>query len=124
MELSPRRFADTVVVAPAGRVDSASSEAFQAALAPHASQCAADGDRLVLDLSRLDYISSAGLRVLLLVSRQATAQGGTLVVCNAKPVIAEVFRITQFQKLIQIEATLESALARVSPAALAAYESA
>jgi len=124
MEISPRRFADTVIVAPEGRVDSASSEAFHAALTPHSNRCAADGDRLVLDLSRLSYISSAGLRVLLLVSKQAKAQGGTFVACSPTPVIAEVFRITQFQKLIEILPTLEQALARVSPSALAAFESA
>jgi len=64
MELSPRRFADAVVLAPAGRIDQSSADAFKAALAPHLERCADGGDRVVLDLSGVDYISSAGLRVL------------------------------------------------------------
>ena len=121
MDLAPRRFADTVVVVPAGRVDSSTSDALQTALAPHLGRCAADGDRIVLDLSRLDYMSSSGLRVLIIAAKQAKAQGGTSVACSPQPVIAEVFHITRLNKVIEILPTLEHALARVSPSAHAAF---
>ena len=71
MDLPLRRFADTVVLAPAGRIDHGSAERFKDALRPHLTRCATGQDQLVLDLSGVDYISSAGLRVLMLARKQA-----------------------------------------------------
>jgi anti-sigma B factor antagonist/stage II sporulation protein AA (anti-sigma F factor antagonist) len=124
MDLDQRRLADTVVVTPEGRVDHTSADAFRAALAVPLARCSAAGDRLVLDLSRLEYVSSAGLRVLMLAAREAQARGGTLVVAALQPVVREVFEITRFTAVFQTFATLQEALAQVSPAALAALEGA
>lgn len=57
---------------------------------------------LVLDLVDLDYISSAGLRVLLSAQKIMNAQG-TMVIKNAKPEIMEVFEITGFTDILTIE---------------------
>ena len=57
---------------------------------------------LVLDLVDLDYISSAGLRVLLSAQKIMNAQG-TIVIKNAKPEIMEVFEITGFTDILTIE---------------------
>ena len=51
MDLQPRHFADTLVLAPAGRIDHASAESLKAALASYLGRCAAGQDQLVLDLS-------------------------------------------------------------------------
>lgn len=59
MELSPRRFADTVVVSPVGRIDQSNADVFEEALAPHLARCTGGEDRLIVDLSGLEYISSA-----------------------------------------------------------------
>ena len=77
MELSSARHGETVVLSPRGRVDHASAEEFKTALAPHLARCARARDHVVLDLAGVDYISSAGLRVLMLAAKQAKAQGGT-----------------------------------------------
>jgi anti-anti-sigma factor len=79
MDLAPRRFADTLVLHPAGRINHVGSDELKAALEPFLANCAAGQDQIVLDLSALEYISSAGLRVLMLGKKQAKAQGGTLV---------------------------------------------
>ena len=57
---------------------------------------------LVLDLVDLDYISSAGLRVLLSAQKIMNAQG-SMVIKNAKPEIMEVFEITGFTDILTIE---------------------
>lgn len=124
MELSPKRFADAVVLAPTGRIDHGRSEDFKSALRPFLERCAAGQDKLVLDLSGVDYISSAGLRVLMLARKQAKAQGGTLVVAGLGPVVKEIFEISRFTVVFDIFATVRDALGGISPPALAAFDAA
>lgn len=122
MDLTPKRFADTVVLAPVGRVDHVMADAFKAALAPHLALCAASGDRLVLDLAGVEYISSVGLRVLLLASKQVKRQGGALAVAALQPVVREIFEISRFTLVLNVEPSVRQALAKLSAAALAAFD--
>ncbi len=122
MDLSHRRYADTVVLAPSGRIDHASAEAFKTALGPHIAQCASGQDHIVLDLSGVDYISSAGLRILMLARKQAKAQGGTLALAGLTPVVQEIFEISRFTVVFDLYPSVRAALERVSPAALAAFD--
>ena len=112
------------MISAGGRVDHASAEQFKAGLWPFLAACSRDGDKLVLDLSGLEYISSAGLRVLMLAAREVKAQDGTLVVCGLQPVVREIFEISRFNLVLEVFPTLREALAKLSPAALAAFESA
>lgn len=122
MDLSQKRFADTVVLAPAGRIDHGSAEDFKRALHPYLERCAAGQDHLILDLSHVDYISSAGLRVLMLARKQAKAQGGTLVIAGLGSVVREIFEISRFTVVFDIFLTVREALARISPAGLGAFD--
>jgi anti-anti-sigma factor len=122
MELRPRRFADTVVLAPAGRIDHASAEGLRTALEPHLAACAQGRDRLVLDLADVEYIASVGLRVLMLACKQVKAQGGSLLVAGMQPVVREIIEISKFTFLFRTYGTVRDALAAVSPAALAAFD--
>ena len=124
MDLAPRRFADAVVLRPAGRINHVSSDDFKTALQSFLENCAAGRGHLVLDLSGLDYISSAGLRVLMLARKQVKAQGGTFVVAALTSVVKEIFEISKFTVVFEIFPTVRDALARISPAALAAFEAA
>lgn len=124
MTLASRRFADTLVAAPAGWIDQRNAEEFKTALAPHLQSCVAGKDRLVLDLSQLEYISSAGLGVLMLAAKQAKAQGGTLVLSGLQPLVAEIFQISRFTMVFTITLSLREALAKVSASALTAFEAA
>ena len=124
MDLSPRRFADAVVVAPVGRIDQSRADDFQEALAPHLAGCAAGRDRLILDLSGLQYISSAGLRVLMLAAKQSKAQDGTLVLTGLQPLVREIFEISRFTLVFDIAPSLRDAIAKASPSALSAFEKA
>jgi len=124
MELQSRRFADTLILGPVGRIDHANAELLREALAPHMLRCAAGQDQLVLDLSGVDYISSAGLRVLMLARKQAKVQGGTLVVAGLQPVVREIFEISRFTVVFEVFPSARDALARISPSAAAAFDGA
>lgn len=58
---------------------------------------------LVLDLGRLDYISSAGLRVLLCAQDHMDDAGGTMIVKNANETVREVFDMTGFTDILTLE---------------------
>jgi anti-sigma B factor antagonist/stage II sporulation protein AA (anti-sigma F factor antagonist) len=122
MHVDHARFADVVVISPKGRIDHASAEGVRAALAPHLARCAAGQDHLVLDLAGVDYISSAGLRVLMLAAKQAKAQQGFLAVVGVQPLVQEVLEISKFTLVLRLLPSVRDALAVASPAALAAFE--
>jgi len=110
MELSSTRHGDAVVLSPKGRIDHASAETFRTALAPHLAQ-SGPGHPVVLDLGQVDYISSVGLRVLMLASRQARAQGGSIAVAALGPLVREIFEISKFTLVFPCFPTVEEALA-------------
>ncbi len=60
-------------------------------------------ETLVFDLSALDYISSAGLRVLLSAQKRMNGQGGTMKITGASEIILEIFEVTGFCDILTIE---------------------
>lgn len=110
MQLSAERHTDVVVLRVSGRIDHANAESFRVALEPHLDGCRADGDSLVLDLAGLQYISSAGLRVLMLAAKRAKPAGGRIAVAAAPPLVHEVLDITRFNLVFPIHETIEGAI--------------
>jgi anti-anti-sigma factor len=110
MELASARHGDVVVLSPRGRIDHASAEAFKTALSPFLAQ-SGPGQPLVLDLGGVDYIASVGLRVLMLASRQARAQGGTIRVAALQPLVREIFEISKFTMVFPCFPSVADALA-------------
>ena len=121
MQLTARRAGSAMILATAGRIDHASAEGFKTALQPHLDRCAAGGDVVVVDLSAVEYISSVGLRVLMLAAKQAKSQGGAIAVAALQPVVKEIFEISKFNLVIPCFTGVRDALAELAPAALAAY---
>ena len=60
-------------------------------------------ERIELDLKDLDYISSAGLRTILVIHKQMAAKRGSLVVLHPKDEVMEVFDMTGFSSFLNIE---------------------
>lgn len=121
MQLTDRRIGNAKVLAASGRIDHASAESFKAALAPHLAQCKAGGDVVVLDFSGVDYISSVGLRVLMLAAKQARSQASAIAVAAPQPVVKEIFEISRFTLVIPCFAGVRDAIAALAPSALASY---
>lgn len=65
---------------------------------------------LLLDLGGVDYISSAGLRAILLIGRKLQAISGALRFCNLGGMVKEVFSISGFNSMFSIYASLPEAL--------------
>lgn len=113
MELLSTRHGDTLVLSPRGRIDHASAEAFKTSLAPHLAE-SGPAHPLVLDLGAVDYIASIGLRALMLASRQARAQGGTIAVAALQPLVQEIFEISKFTLVFPCFPSVAAALAGVA----------
>ena len=122
MTLAHRTYGTARVVSPRGRLDHDNCDAFQHDLADHLDACAQNGAALVLDMSGLEYVSSAGLRCLMIAAREAKARAGRILVAAMQPVVAEIFQISRFNLVLEVHPTLRDALASVSPQAVQAFE--
>lgn len=99
MNIVKEQNANTLNIALEGRLDTVTAPA----LAAEVSAEALDGiTALVLDFGKLEYISSAGLRVLLAAQKVMNKQG-TMVIKNVNHTIMEVFEITGFVDILTIQ---------------------
>ena len=67
----------------------------------------ATSERMLLELSELEYISSAGLRVLLITAKTMQHKAGKLALCNMSPPVKEIFNISGFNSIFKIFPTAE-----------------
>lgn len=122
MKIRHMRFGNVMVIAPAGRIDHATSDDFRKSLDEILETQGKAGEMLVFDLADVDYISSAGLRCFMLAARQAKAAGSQLVVAALQPVVREIFEISRFTLVFETFASVRDAIARLAPAALPAFD--
>ena len=122
MALPVRRFANSLVLGVGGRLDQDNCEGFRIDLMAQVEQSAHDGGTVILDLSALEYVSSAGLRCFMLASRQAKAQHGRIFVASLQPMVAEIFEISHFNLVFQVFPTVREALAAASSEAAVAFD--
>ena len=124
MTLASRRYAGAVVLRVEGRLDQDTCDTFRADLMHEVDGAAREGGTVVLDLSGLEYVSSAGLRCFMLASREAKAMQARIYVAQLQPMVDEIFGISHFNLVFQVFPTVRDALAAVSPEAAAAYRKA
>ncbi len=107
MNVESRREGENLVLITDGRVDGTNATDFQDAMkqAIQASDTA-----VVLDFENLTYISSAGLRVVLLVAKDLQRQGAKFAACSLSSTVKEVFVISGFDKIIPVHDTQEAAI--------------
>jgi anti-anti-sigma factor len=122
MNVAPRNFADAAVLSVQGRLDQDTCVAFTSILMKSVDAAAAAGGAVVLDLSRLEYISSAGLRCFMLASRQAKAQHAKIAVAALQPMVSEIFQISHFNLVFQVFPTVREALGALSESAAAVFD--
>lgn len=96
------------VAAVDGRVDSANAKDLDQELAAIVD---GGGSRLVVDCSDLRYISSAGLRALLVAIKRTNKEGGGVAMCNVPDHIREVLEVSGFTRLTKVFGTVEEAAA-------------
>ncbi len=98
MEISKNLDNEKLVIALKGRLDTVTAPQLEAELA----ESLGGVKELEIDMKELEYISSAGLRVLLAAEKQMNKQG-TMVVKNVNETIHEVFDITGFLDILTVE---------------------
>jgi stage II sporulation protein AA (anti-sigma F factor antagonist) len=111
MATGERKADESPVVAPEGRIDSTAAPSLQAQL------LAVIGDgagNLILDMGRIGYVSSAGLRVLLVASKALDERGGRLVLCALATEIRRVFDLSGFSELLAVVDTRADAQAMLA----------
>lgn len=84
---------------PVGLMDSANAEAHSQELM---GLLADETHSIDIDLSALDYISSAGLRVLLITAKAASAKGGSVTLLSPNANVLEVLKLVGFDKILKV----------------------
>lgn len=121
MECKIQNFANVVLIEAKGRIDHGTAPAFGSALLPHVEGCSGEEKKLLIDLSKVNYMSSAGLRVLMIAAKGCRKQEGRMVLAALQPTVEEVFKIGRFDMVLETFSTVRDALAAISPAAAAVY---
>lgn len=109
MEVNILADGEVLILALQGRLDNNTSQQVEETLMARVPGRPA----LVLDFAGLEYISSAGLRVMLKIAKQSRADGGKLALCGLAPQVREVFDISGFSTILSIHTDRSAALGAV-----------
>lgn len=107
MEITQTKQGEVLILALTGRLDAQTSKTLEDQLIP---LIEGGEKRVLVDFAPLDYISSAGLRVLLLAARKLTQSNGRIALCALRPTIKTVFDIAGFSTVFPIFATRDEAI--------------
>ena len=122
MQFSSRQFVDIVVATPVGRIDHAAAGQLEQSLAPLLVEAPSGKGGLILDFSGVPYISSVGLRVLMIAAKQMRGRGARIAVAALQPVVAEIFAISRFDSVLEVFPSVRNAIEKLSPPALVAFD--
>lgn len=111
MKVTVETHARTAVVTAQGRLDFGAAAEFQRQLEQALASAAAAPAALIVDCAALDYVSSAGLRVLLMVAKTAQRSGIGFALCALQPAVREVFEVSGFSRIIAVHPDRAAALA-------------
>jgi len=114
MQIQAERRDNVMIVAPVGRVDSNTSSDLEQRLLH---DIGAGERRFLLDLAGVEYISSAGLRVLLMLAKRLREEGGALVLHTPGESVRLVFELAGFLPLFEFAESREAGLGRLAGSA-------
>ncbi len=97
MNVTKKLDSDTMTVFVEGWLDTLTAEQFHSE-----AQQLEGAEKVILDLSKVDYISSAGLREVVALHRSVTGSGGSFSVRGVVPAVMDVFTLTGFDKKLDI----------------------
>jgi anti-sigma B factor antagonist len=117
-------YANALVLPVIGRLDHETTPAFREELAGAVRRAAGNELTIVLELSRLEYLSSPGLNSLIIGSRNARKEGVAIHAAALQPMVFRSWEISHLTLMVQTFPTLEEALQVVSAEAANAYSAA
>jgi anti-sigma B factor antagonist len=107
MDISEDRKADAVILALSGKLDATTAKTFEDRILGVIN---GGTQRLVVDLSQLDYVSSSGLRVFILAAKRLQTVDGKIVLCSMKDHVRQVFDLAGFSSMLSIYASRDEAI--------------
>ena len=107
MDISEDRKADAVILALSGKLDATTAKTFEDRILGVIN---GGTQRLVVDLSQLDYVSSSGLRVFILAAKRLQTVDGKIVLCSMKDHVRQVFDLAGFSSMLSIYASRDEAM--------------
>ena len=108
MDIGESKEGAVFVLEPKGRLDSANARSFEERVLAALEK---GENALLIDFDKLDYISSAGLRVLLMGAKRLQQSGGAIALCALSSSIHEVFEISGFLTIFNVHGDRAAALA-------------
>ncbi len=106
VEIAEEEQGDVMILRIDGRLDAASSPLVEQKITTHIES---GKKKLVMNFERVEYISSAGLRLLLSVGKKLVADGGKMVVCSVADDVMEVVQMAGFDRVLEIHNTEKEA---------------
>jgi len=111
MTIGQERSGTVLVLSPTGRLDRGGAAEAEAEILGHIER----GERrLVLDLAGLDYVSSAGLRTVLVIAKRLRQEQGAIVLCGFQPHVRDVFEISGFLSILDVADTRQDAVTKLT----------
>lgn len=111
MDVKTHTEENALVVVVTGRMDAVTAPAYLERLRH---ELAGGALRLVVDCAGLEYVSSAGLRAILTISKDLSLKGGAQAYCGLREQVKEVFEVSGFASIIPIHDTRDAALAALA----------
>lgn len=110
MNVTVNKIQEITVVALDGDLDASSAPDAENQILPLANA----GARIALDMSKVPYMSSAGLRMLLATYRAIATKGGKVILIGLSPDLEDTMSLTGFLEFFEHFATLDEGVARLS----------
>ena len=107
MDINISEKQDAIIVSVRGRLDAVTAPELEKTISKYADS---DKSKIILDFNELEYISSAGLRVVLVTAKMMKTKQGELLVSGLKDTVKDVFELSGFYTIIKIFDTVEAAL--------------
>ena len=112
MNLRIEALPEATYVIPEGRLDFDTAPGFQQSVERIFSAAGKTPAVVIIDGTGLEYVSSAGLRAVLLAARAAQRAGSAFALCALQPAVREVFDLSGFSRIIAVHADRAAALAQ------------
>jgi anti-sigma B factor antagonist len=107
MDISEDRKADAVILVLSGKLDATTAKTFEDRILGVINS---GTQRLVVDLSQLDYVSSSGLRVFIIAAKRLQTVDGKIVLCSMKDNVRQVFDLAGFSSMLSIYGSRDEAI--------------
>jgi anti-sigma B factor antagonist len=107
MEIAEKMMEEIIIISVSGKIDTITSKDLDAKLNERIEE---KTKKIILNLAKVDYISSVGLRVLLAALKRQKQNQGSMLLVSLQPFVQNVFKITGLDKIFQIFSSEDAAL--------------